>query len=137
MAQRFFQQSQRDLEAARKLVTPDTAYAAALLAHQAAEKALKAVCWHVRAEEPPWRHELLHSESLIEERIGGLPTEVREAIRYLEPVYARTRYPSPDESEPIPADLVTEFDARLAIGYAEEVMRWVHVLLQTPPGRPR
>src|SRR5438105_29691 len=65
MGQRFWQQAERDLETARRLIGPDTYYAAASFAHQAAEKALKAACWHLRAEEPPWRHDLGRTFDLV------------------------------------------------------------------------
>jgi DNA-binding FadR family transcriptional regulator len=44
MASRFWRQAEYDLAVARTLIKPGTAYVAANLAHQAAEKALKAGC---------------------------------------------------------------------------------------------
>lgn len=86
MAQRFWQLSERDIATARPLVMPGTAYAAANFAHQATKKALKAACWHVRAEEPPWRHELLGTARLVAERTGDLPAQVAAAIAFLDPL---------------------------------------------------
>lgn len=48
-----------------------------------------------------------------------------------------SRYPSDDESEPIPADLISEEDALTSVGRAEEIMAWVQTLLQQPPGKTR
>ena len=94
MAQRLWRQSERDIETARRLLQPDTYYAAANYAHQAGEKALKAACWHLRAEEPPWRHDLVRCVDLIAERVGAIPTSVQAAVEQLQPMFDESRYPS-------------------------------------------
>jgi HEPN domain-containing protein len=136
MAQRLWQQSERDIVTARRLLYPDTHYAAANYAHQAAEKALKAACWYLRGEEPPWRHDLVRCADLIAERMGAVPGNVQAAVEQLQPMFDESRYPSGNVSEPIPAELIDQRDADLAIKLAEEVMAWVRTLLQRPPGRP-
>jgi HEPN domain-containing protein len=137
MGRRFWQQSERDLEAARRLLQPGTYFAAASFAHQAAEKALKAAHWHLRAEEPPWRHDLDVTLRRLAERAVVVPSDVIAAIDGLRPIFEESRYPSGDVSDPIPADLITEGTARRSVELAEEVMTWVRDLLQQPPGRPR
>lgn len=53
MGERLWRQATRDIRVARMLLHPENYYGAANFAHQAAEKALKAAHWHLRAEEPP------------------------------------------------------------------------------------
>lgn len=110
---------------------------AAGFAHQAAEKALKAAHWHLRAEEPPWRHDLLVCTALVGKYADGVPPNVLAAVAELQPVFDASRYPSGDVAEPIPADLITEPDAQRAVSLAEEVRAWVQTLLQRPPGSKR
>jgi HEPN domain-containing protein len=136
MGQRFWQQAERDLTAALMTLQPGGYYVAANLAHQAAEKALKAAHWHLRAEEPPWHHDLAKCTERVVERASAIPPEVDAAISRLEPMFERSRYPSADTSQPIPADLIGEAEARDAIVSAQEVMTWVQMLLQQPPSRP-
>lgn len=47
MSQRLWRQAERDLESARLMLQPRGYYVAANLAHQSAEKALKAAYWHL------------------------------------------------------------------------------------------
>lgn len=135
MAQRFLQQAEQDLLFAGRNTEIGGYYVAANLAHQEAEKALKAAHWHLRAEEPAWGHRLADVADRMSERVGELPGAIDRAIGQLEPMYEQTRYPSGRVDEPIPAQLVQESDARVAIGAAEEVMAWAKDLLQRPPGR--
>lgn len=140
MGHRLWQQAERDLEFARVLMQPRGYYLAANLAHQAAEKSLKGACWHLRGEEPPWKHGLQHIAELLVEDPQSIPRRVQEAIALLNPVLERTRYPSGDVDEPIPSDLVGEDVARAAIESAEEVTTWTRELLRRPPntrGRKR
>jgi HEPN domain-containing protein len=135
MGQRFFQQAEVDLHFAQKNVEIGGFYVAAYLAHQAAEKALKAAHWHLRAEEPAWGHRLNAVAARVAERAGGLPALVTLQLGVLEPIFELTRYPSERVEEPIPAQLITEADAREALNAAEEVMAWVRELLRQPHGR--
>ena len=135
MGQWLWQQAERDLAVARRLLYPGAYYAVANFAHQGAEKALKAACWHLRAEEPPWRHDLVRCDDLVAECTGGLPPEIERAVGQLQPLFEASRYPSGNANEPIPADLIGEGDATASIRSAEGVMEWVQMLLQQPPGR--
>jgi HEPN domain-containing protein len=137
MGRRLWQQSERDMAAARRLLYPGTYFGAASFAHQAAEKALKAAHWHLRAEEPPWRHDLLVCAALVGDHAEGVPSNVLAAVAELQPVFEASRYPSGNAAEPIPADLITELDAQRAVGLAEEVRAWVQTLLQRTPGGRR
>jgi HEPN domain-containing protein len=135
MGQRLWQQAERDMEFAQVLMQPRGYYLAANLAHQAAEKSLKAACWHLRGEEPPWRHGLEHTAQLLVQNPQDIPATVAAAIALLNPIFEQTRYPSGDISEPIPSDLIGEVVAQDAIKAAEDVMTWARRLLQQPPGR--
>ncbi len=137
MGQRLWEQAERDLEFAYLVMRPRGYYLAANLAHQAAEKSLKAACWHLRGEEPPWKHGLEHFADLLTEDPEDVPGKVRAAIGLLNPVFEQTRYPSGDVDEPIPSDLVAEDVARVALESAEEVMAWTRALLQEAPNRLR
>ncbi|MBI4317693.1 MAG: HEPN domain-containing protein [Chloroflexi bacterium] len=132
MAQRFWQQAERDIETARFNLQPRCYYAAADFAHQAAEKALKAAHWYVRGEEPPWIHELGRCLERVAPTLGETPAQVNAAIGQLEPIFDRSRYPSAILSQPIPAELVQEADARAAIAAAEDIVAWVQTLLLQP-----
>ncbi|MBI2864941.1 MAG: HEPN domain-containing protein [Chloroflexi bacterium] len=135
MGQRLWQQAERDIDVARMLLQPGSYFGAANFAHQAAEKALKAACWHLRGEEPPWKHDLVKCANLVSERAGDYPPDVQVAVEQLQPMFMESRYPSGDENAPIPAELISEGAARAAVNMAEEVMAWVQRLLQQPPGR--
>ena len=104
-------------------------------AFQQAEKALKAAFSHLRAEEPPWNHQLAKIAERVAERGEGLPDAVASAVTRLEPFLEQARYPSGDVRDPIPADLVGEREAKAAIERAEEVLAWVSELLRRPPQR--
>jgi len=135
MGARLWQHSERDLKAAERLVYPDTYYAAAYHAHQAAEKALKAAHWYLRGEEPPWTHDLMKCAARVAESAGQLPPAIRTATARLQPMFDVSRYPSGDVDEPIPPELVGEQDANSAISSAKEVRAWVESLVRLPPGR--
>ena len=66
-----------------------------------------------------------------------VPPGGQEAIEYLQPMLEASRYPSGNANEPIPADLISEEDARTGVAFAEEVIAWVQTLLQHAPGRTR
>jgi HEPN domain-containing protein len=108
---------------------------AASLAHQAAEKSLKAAHWHLRGEEPPWTHDVRSLAERLAERIEDIPPPIRAAVALLAPVQERAHYPSTRLTEPIPVDLFGEGNAQSAIRSAREVMSWVQQLLLRPPGR--
>ena len=135
MGQRFWRQAESDLRVARRLVQPDSYYVAANLAHQAAEKALKAAHWHLKGQEPAWKHSLMAMADVLVADYGDIPTRVREALSLLAPIYEHSRYPSGNVNDPIPADAIETDVAQAAIKAAEDVMTWVGPLLKEPPER--
>ena len=129
MGERLWNQALRDLEAARSLDPSRFGYLVANLAHQAAEKGLKVACWRIRQEEPPWSHNLRQVAGLLVERPESIPPTVDADLALLEPLFARSRYPSGRIDEPIPADLIDKNLSGRALLAAEEVMEWVRSLL--------
>lgn len=130
MGQRLLRQAAFDLQSARHNLVPAGYYVAANLAHQAAEKGLKAAHWYVRGEEPPWRHDLGAVAERVAERTGVLPFEVDLALDRIEPLFERTRYPSGNPCDPIPTELIDQAVAQMATEDAEEVLQWVRTLFQ-------
>ena len=128
MGDRVFLQAMYDLDNARALIGPHKSYLAANLAHQAAEKALKAAVWSAGGHEPPWKHSLRQLAELAVSEPSQIPAAVTGAIATLNPIYEKTRYPSGDVTDPIPADLINDTVAQDAIGAAEEIMSWVRGL---------
>jgi len=137
MGQRLMLQAERDLKFARVVFQPEGYYLTVFLAHQAAEKSLKAAGWHLRGEEPPWKHGLDHAAQLLVDDPRAIPATVSAAISVLNPIVEQTRYPSGNVADPIPSDLVPEHVAQAAIEAAQEVMAWARLLLQEKPGRLR
>lgn len=132
MGEWMWLQAERDLDSARIMLQPRGYYVAANLAHQAAEKALKAAHWYLKREEPSWTHDVAALAEQVTASVELIPGEVRLACRQLHPLYGMARYPSSIVEEPIPADIVGLDDAQTALQSAEEVIAWVRTLLQRP-----
>jgi HEPN domain-containing protein len=135
LVQRLWRQAEQDLVNAERIVQPGGYYVAASLAHQAAEKSLKAAHWHLRGEEPPCTHDVRSLAERLVERREEIPPSIHAAVALLAPMHERACYPSARLDEPIPVDLFGECDAQNAIRSAKEVMPWVRQLLLRPPGR--
>lgn len=87
-------------------------------AQQAAEKALKAVCEHLRT--PHFGHNLNVLRQVIEDQIP-VPGPVHTACARLNRFYIATRYPDAFD-QGAPAEQFFEPDARQALQDAEEVI---------------
>lgn len=88
--------------------------------HQAAEKALKAVCEHRRT--PQFGHNLNLLLRAAGEH-GEVVPELQGAVARLNRFYIPTRYPDAFP-EGVPADQFFEQDARQALDDARYVLRW-------------
>ena len=107
-----------DLEDARVLLRAGRYAGAAFHAHQAAEKALKAVIIAVRRELPPRIHNLLELA-----RILGIEDEqLIEALRRLNPHYRVARYP--DAANGVPMEVYSRSIASELVSLAERVVTW-------------
>lgn len=100
-------------------------------AHQAAEKALKALLWGLG--EPAIGHSLT---VLVEHLVQlGLPVSdrARELAARLSKFYTPTRYPDVWESG-IPEDYYTESEAEEAIRWADEIINWAEAVWKSLKG---
>jgi HEPN domain-containing protein len=92
-------------------------------AHQAAERALKALLWGVGV--PRTGHSLTHLLNYIAQELGlRAPDDVRESCLVLDKHYVPTRYPNA-WAEGTPEDYYFEGEAWSAIARARRVMEWV------------
>ncbi len=91
-------------------------------AHQAAEKALKALLWGISS--PIIGYSLPNLLNRLTELGIGYDASIKEACMRLNKYYIPTRYPDV-WSEGAPEDYYTESEAREAIKYAEDIIKWV------------
>ena len=91
-------------------------------AHQAAEKALKALLWGLG--NPKTGYSLIELGNTLRNIGIEIPIDIYEALARLSKFYVPTRYPDA-WSEGVPEDYYTEGEAREAIQLAEKVINWV------------
>jgi HEPN domain-containing protein len=104
----WLRQARADLESARALRSAGRYEGCAFFAHQAAEKAIKAL-WEARGVEARG-----HALSGLTEPLESVPPEVSDAARRLDRHYVGARYPN-TLPEGAPADAYTELDAEQAL----------------------
>ena len=112
-----------DLEDAKVLLRAGRYAGAAFHAHQAAEKALKAVIIATRRELPPRIHNLLELARILGVRDEGL----LEALRRLNPHYRVARYP--DAANGVPMEVYSESIASELVSLAERVVEWARNMI--------
>jgi len=116
----WLRQAERDLDHAEESRRSDTHEWACFAAHQAAEKAVKAL--HLSLGQEAWGHVV---RSLLEE----LPTEVTvpgrliEIARFLDNYYIPTRHPNGHPAG-APADHYGPVQSEQAIRYAREILEF-------------
>lgn len=120
-------QAQADLRHARRALD-DAAYEwACFAAHQAAEKALKAV--FERSQQRAWGHTLtLLLRALGDESDVQIPPDLVERAKVLDKHYIPTRYPNGLE-QGAPAEFYTRREAEDAIRDSEAILRFCNSLL--------
>ncbi|MEM2009137.1 MAG: HEPN domain-containing protein [Ignisphaera sp.] len=91
-------------------------------AHQAAEKALKAILWGLGS--PRIGHSLVELGNVLKSIGIEISIDIYEALVRLSKFYIPTRYPDV-WSEGVPEDYYTESESREAIEFAEKVIDWV------------
>ena len=126
--QDWLREGQAELRAARDLLGGGHWSWCCFTAQQAAEKALKAVCEHLRT--PQFGHNLNVLRQSIEARLT-VPESVATACARLNRHYIPTRYPEAFDRG-APADQFFEADARQAVGDAAEVMDFAERLVRPP-----
>ncbi len=108
---RMWLQALEDARTAEALLEAGRYYASVFFSQQAAEKALKAVYMHVKAELPPRTHNLLE----LLESLGVDDEELLDAAMDLTPEYVVTRYP--DAANGVPATL---YNRNMAVAHLEK-----------------
>ncbi len=120
---RWIESAKRTLESARHDLEVGDYNWTCFKAHQAAEKALKALLWGLGA--PRTGHMLPMLLNYIREELGlEPPRDITEACMRLNKMYTPTRYPDV-WPEGIPEDFYSESEAREAIDLAKRVIEWV------------
>lgn len=119
-ARDWLAQAERDLQHARNDLSSGFHEWACFSAHQAAEKALKALHQHLGSE--VWGHS---AKRLIDELPAGVVVSpaLLDSARVLDRFYIPTRYPNGFDYGK-PADYYTETDSRQAIDCAEAIVRF-------------
>lgn len=112
LAGKWFDRAKLDLETARHILGAGYWQNASFMAHQAAEKALKAV-YLKKFEEVVKTHELVFLARKV-----GAPNAVLELCEELNPFFIQARYP--DYEEELSVD-----DVEKLIEDAREVIEWV------------
>ncbi|MDW7977965.1 MAG: HEPN domain-containing protein [Candidatus Caldarchaeum sp.] len=90
-------------------------------AHQAAEKALKALLWGVG--KPVYGHSLKKLYEEVEKLVGDKQNILEDCLR-LDKYYTATRYPDVWHAG-VPEEYFSEGEAREGVGRAERILSWV------------
>lgn len=98
-------------------------FRAAFFSQQAVEKALKALFFIVRREEPPHMHTVTELYRLLKESNFTLPRDLEEQLYILNKYYTITRYP--DAANGLPSEAVDRLEAERAYSLARSVVRVV------------
>ncbi len=117
-ARRWLAQAHEDLITAEANLREERFYVVALFAHQAAEKALKAIVMVRSQALAPKIHDLRELGVLAK-----APESLTEALRELTPVYMTSRYPDALEGA-IPAEAFTAADAQSLLAAAKGILSW-------------
>lgn len=119
---RWIRSSELTLRSARRDLNGGDYNWACFKAHQAAEKAIKALLWGLG--HPRTGHSLIDLGNALRSIGLEIPRELYEVLARLSKFYIPTRYPDA-WVEGIPEDYYTENEAREAIELAEKVATWV------------
>lgn len=123
--ERWMESAERTLRSAEKDLAAEEFSWACFKAHQAAEKALKAVLWG--SGTPTYGHSLKKLYERLESLLRLGDREVMEDCLRLDKYYTATRYPDVWESG-APEEYFTKLEAEEAIERARRVIRWVQGL---------
>ena len=127
-AQRWLRQAHADSTAAENSIASKNFEWAAFQSQQAAEKAVKALWYHVGAD--PWGHSIvkLVQDFPCAEQFSDLQSILNDAKK-LDKLYIPTRYPNglPDM---IPAEVYTLEEARAAVASARAIIDLVKILIK-------
>lgn len=118
----WLEASMDDVEDARQLFNAKRYFRSAFFAQQAVEKALKALFFIVRREEPPRLHTVTELYMMLKEHGFSLPSDLDEQISILNKYYTITRYP--DAANGLPRYSVDMLEAERAVGIASRVVEY-------------
>ncbi|MGQ9553580.1 MAG: HEPN domain-containing protein [Anaerolineae bacterium] len=114
-------QAERDLSQAEDSQRAGRHEWACFAAHQAAEKAVKAL--HLRLQQEAWGHVVARLLRQLPESTA-VPSELVERARVLDNFYVPTRYPNGHPAG-APYEHYGPLQSELAIGYAREIVEYV------------
>jgi HEPN domain-containing protein len=117
----WFRQAEADLRHARNSLEIGDFEWSCFAAHQAAEKALKAVFLKLGMD--AWGHTITVLIGNLPKAAGGPPETLVNYARMLDKYYIPTRYPNGFESG-APTDFYTAEEARNAIHQAEAILEF-------------
>ncbi|ADC65201.1 HEPN domain protein [Ferroglobus placidus DSM 10642] len=120
-AERWLEEALWDLETAKILHEKKRYNASAFYAHQAAEKAVKALLFHIN--EAPWGHSIRELLERFFEKKGEKIEELMVHARELDRHYIPSRYPDAHPSG-TPHEAYDEETSKRAIRSAEEVVNF-------------
>jgi len=129
LPQRWLRQAESDLQAARDSFSAGHYDWACFQAQQGAEKAVKALLYHLGRTSI-----FTHSVADLVDEVGEAVTEVSRLVapaRFLDTFYLSTRYPNALASERAPADYYSREEAERCLSSAESILTAVR---STMPG---
>jgi HEPN domain-containing protein len=122
----WFLQAEQDLHMSQVAQAAGRHEWACFAAHQAAEKALKAL--HLWQGQEAWGH---LTARLLRELPQSAPAELIEKARYLDALYIPTRYPDAFP-EGAPAEHYGPLQSQEAVSYAEAILGYVRAQMARP-----
>lgn len=124
----WLQQGLRDLEQADQSMEADRHEWACFAAHQAVEKALKAL--NLAEGQQAWGHTLTRLWAVLPERLWQPPPPegLEDRLRLLDGFYIPTRYPD-SYPEGTPGEHFGRLQSEQALFHARTIMEWVGAAL--------
>ncbi len=119
-------QAQADLRHAQHALADGDYDWACFAAHQASEKALKAV--FEQRQQKVWGHSVTRLLQALQDEGTAVSADLLDAAKTLDKHYIPTRYPNGLE-QGAPTEFYTLKEAELAIRYSEEILRFADHLL--------
>ena len=127
----WLEQGQRDLEQAEQSMQAGRHEWACFAAHQAAEKALKAL--NLSQGQQAWGHTLTRLWAALHSRTFQVapPEDLEDRLRLLDGFYIPTRYPD-SYPEGTPGEHFGRLQSEQALVHAGAIVSWVRVALASP-----
>ena len=120
-----------DLADAENALSKGRWFRAAFFAQQAVEKALKALFFVVRREEPPRIRTVTELYAMLRGSSFALPPELEQQLYILNKYYTVTRYP--DAANGLPSESVDRVEAERAYKLTKEVVEYIERCIEGNP----